>query len=481
MTRLFHRAARLVLALLFAVPLAAAAQNAPTFSSEQLDQMMAPIALYPDALLSQVLMASTYPADVAEAVKWAKANQSIKGDAAVKAVQDQPWDPSVQSLVAFPQVLAIMGEKPEWVQNVGDAFLAQPNAVMDSVQRLRQKAQAAGNLKTNEQVKVSTEATPPLTEPLPAGAPPPPPQVIVIQPANPQVIYVPTYNPTVVFGPWWYPAYPPVYIPPPPGWGFVAGAVSAGIAWGVAAGVSNALWGGMNWGRGDVNINVNRYNNINVNNRINSNNNNINWQHNANNRGGVPYRDQNSRNQYQRPIGNPDNRQDMRGRDAQRQQAEAALSNRVGADNMNRQALQNVDRSTLQNRGGGGQFGGGARDNAGGGAGAANRGMSYNQLQQDARGRTGNVDNAFRGAGDGAATRQQIDRGAQSRQAMQQRPQQANRPEQRPQPQMNRPAERPQPQMNRGGGGGGERPQMNRGGGGGGGGARPGGGGGRGR
>lgn len=470
MIRMLQRAARVVLALLFAVPLTAAAQNAPTFSTEQLDQMLAPIALYPDALLSQVLMASTYPADVADAVVWAKANQSIKGDAAVKAVQNEKWDPSVQSLVAFPQVLAIMGEKPSWVQNLGDAFLADPNAVMDSVQRLRQKAQAAGNLKSGEQISVTTEPAPPPAQPLAAGAPPPPAQVIVIQPANPQVVYVPSYNPTVVFGPWWYPSYPPVYIPPPPGWGFAAGVVTAGIAWGVAAGVSNALWGGMNWGRGDVNINVNRYNNINVNNRINSNNNNVNWQHNGDNRRGVPYRDNNSRNQYNRPIGNPDNRQDFRGRDAQRQQAESALSNRVGAENMNRQALQNVDRSTLQNRGGGGQYGGGARDNAAGNRGGGN-GMNFNQMQ-DQRARAGNTDNAFRGAGDGAQTRQQIDRGAQSRQAMQQHPQAQNRGGERPQAQqMNRERSQPQ-QMNRGGGG--ARPS-------GGGGARPSGGGGGGR
>jgi hypothetical protein len=470
MVPLAVRAFRLVLALLLTVPLTAGAQNAPTFSSEQLDQMMAPIALYPDALLSQVLMAATYPADVADAVTWAKAHQSIKGDEAVKAVQNEPWDPSVQSLVAFPQVLAIMGEKPEWVQNVGDAFLADPNAVMDSVQRLRQKAQAAGNLKSGEQITVSTEPAPPPAQPPAANAPPPPTQIITIVPANPQVIYVPTYNPTVVFGPWWYPSYPPVYIPPPPGWGFVAGAVTAGIAWGVAAGVSNALWGGMNWGRGDVNINVNRYNNINVNNRINSNNNNVNWRHNGDNRRGVPYRDANSRNQYNRPIGDANSRQDYRGRDAQRQQAESALSNRVGAQNMDRSALQNVDRSTLQNRGGGGQYGGGPRDNLGGSSQNGNR-ANFNQMQ-DQRARAGNADNAFRGAGDGAQTRQQIDRGAASRQAAQQRPQQQ---------QVNRGGERPQ-QMNRGGGG--ERPQANRGGGasrpaGGGGGGRPAGGGGR--
>ena len=439
---------------MLAVPLVAAAQDTQTFSPQQLDQMLAQIALYPDALLSQVLMASTYPSDVAEAVTWAKAHRDAQGDAAVKAVENQPWDPSVQSLVAFPQVLAIMGEKPEWVQDLGDAFLAQPNAVMDSVQRLRSKAQEAGNLKSGDQIKVSTEPAPPPTQPVAAGAPPPPAQIIVIQPANPQVIYVPSYNPTIVFGPWWYPSYPPFYIPPPPAWGFAAGVVTAGIAWGVAAGVNNALWGGMNWGRGDVNINVNRYNNINVNNRINSNNNNVNWNHNSANRNGVPYRDRNTRNQNQRPLPGADNRQDFRGRDAQRQQAESALSNRVGAQNMNRDALSNVDRNTLQNRGGAGQSGGGARE--------------FNQSQMQNRG--GNNDNALRGAGNGAQTRQQVDRGQASRASMNNRPQNTggggtNRP------QNAGGAAAARPQANRGGGGGATRPS-------GGGGARPSGGGG---
>jgi hypothetical protein len=419
--------------------------------------MVAPIALYPDALLSQVLMASTYPSDVAEAVTWAKANQSLKGDDAVKAVESQPWDPSVQSLVAFPQVLAIMGEKPDWVQNLGDAFLAQPNAVMDSVQRLRAKAQEAGNLKSTPQQTVATQPASPPTQPPPAGAPPPPAQIITIQPANPQVVYVPTYNPTVVYGSWPYPAYPPYYIPPPAGWGFVAGAVTAGIAWGVGIGVSNALWGGMNWSSGSVNINVNRYNNINVNNRINTTNNNVNWNHNTNNRHGVPYPPSTHR-LYQNKTPGADNRQDYRGRDAQRQQAEQALSGRVGADNMNRQSLANVNPNTLQNRGGGGPYGGGARD--------------FNQQQERAR-NAGNNDNAFRGADNAAQTRQQADRGAASRQAMDRRPENAgrpdaNRPQQRPE---GRAPERPQGQRPSGGRPEGGRPA---------GGGRPSGGGGRG-
>ena len=139
----------------------ARAADPPLFTAPELDQMLAPIALFPDALLSQVLMAATYPSDVALAVDWAFANRQLKGDAAVQAVQHKPWDPSVQSLVAFPQVLAMLGENPAWVQNLGDAFLEQPNDVMDSVQFLRAKAMEAGNLRSNAYQVITVEAAPP--------------------------------------------------------------------------------------------------------------------------------------------------------------------------------------------------------------------------------------------------------------------------------------------------------------------------------
>ncbi|CAG9170189.1 hypothetical protein LMG23992_01503 [Cupriavidus laharis] len=255
-----------------------------TLSPAQLDQLTAPIALYPDALLSQVLMAATYPADVAAAAQWSKANSSLSGDAASKAVSNEPWDPSVQSLVAFPSVMDMMGREPQWVQSVGDAFLAQPNDVMDSVQRLRRQAQQAGSLKTTEQQKVVTQTTGGTT-------------VVQIEPANPQVVYVPSYNPTVVYGAWPYPAYPPAYYPPPPGSVFATALVS-GIGFGLGVAAVNSLWGGFNWGSHDVNINVNRYNNINVNNRLDVNRSNVNWQHNPANRGNVPYNNANVRNRF---------------------------------------------------------------------------------------------------------------------------------------------------------------------------------------
>ena len=173
--------------------------------------MLAPIALFPDALLSQVLMASTYPADVKVAADWAFANRDLKGDDAVKAVQDKPWDPSVQSLVAFPQVLAMLQEKPDWVRDLGDAFLGQPDGVMDSVQFLRSKAKEAGNLNSNEQQIITIEAAPPAPQMIVVNAPPPPAQIITIAPAKPQAIFVPVFNPLFIFGPWWHPLFPPFF------------------------------------------------------------------------------------------------------------------------------------------------------------------------------------------------------------------------------------------------------------------------------
>lgn len=298
----------------------AAQPTAPqaVFKTEELDQMLAPIALYPDSLLAQVLMAATYPGNVADAVAWSKANPDAKGDDAVKQVADQPWDPSVQSLVAFPQVLATLGQDPAWVQRVGDAFLAQPNDVMDSVQRLRRKAQAAGNLESNEQQKVSVQQA----APAPASSTttvvqPAATQTIVIEPTNPQVVYVPSYNPTVVYGSWSYPSYPPPYYPPPPSYGYpIATGLATGLAFGVGVGIVNSLWGDCDWGRGDVDIDVNRYNNINVNRQINANQNR--FVHNPVNRQGVPYRDNINRQQNGLRLNGGAQRESLRGYDAQR-------------------------------------------------------------------------------------------------------------------------------------------------------------------
>jgi hypothetical protein len=235
------------------------------FTQEQLDQMLAPIALYPDPLLAQVLMASTYPGEVAEAVTWSKAHPDAKGDDAVKQVASQPWDPSVQALVAFPQVLATLGQDPVWVQRLGDAFLAQPDDLMNGVQRLRQQAKAAGNLQSNQYQNVTVQAAP-ASQPAASQSAPASNQTIIIQPADPQTVYVPSYNPTTTYGTWAYPASPPAYYPPPPAY-YPGQALVAGLAFGTGVAIVASLWGDCDWNNHDVDINVNRYNNINVNNR----------------------------------------------------------------------------------------------------------------------------------------------------------------------------------------------------------------------
>jgi len=367
-SRANQRATLIALAMLAGLPvmlqvavLAAHAQTAANVSKQQLDSLTAPIALYPDALLAQVLMASTFPQDVGAAAAWSKANSNIKGDDAVKAVAAEPWDPSVQSLVAFPQVLATMASKPDWVAQLGNAFLAQPNDVMDSVQRLRKQAQQAGNLKTSEQQKVIVEQS-----------------TIQIVPANPQVVYVPTYNPTVVYGAWPYPAYPPVYVPPPPGYA-VASGLAAGLAFGAGIAITSALWSDVNWNNHSVNINVNRYNNVNVNRRLDVNSNTTRWN-----------RDTTFNRNASANMGSAQ-RDAYRGRDmsASRAQAQQTLQNRTG-QNLGGSASERLQ--GIQH----------------GGANASNVRSSAQNV---------NRDNALRGAGNGAAAQQDMHRGQESRQA----------------------------------------------------------------
>ncbi|EGQ2076109.1 DUF3300 domain-containing protein [Escherichia coli] len=314
------------------------------FSTAQIDQWVAPVALYPDSLLSQVLMASTYPANVAQAVQWSHDNPLKQGDAAIQAVSDQPWDASVKSLVAFPQLMALMalmGENPQWVQNLGDAFLAQPQDVMDSVQRLRQLAQQTGSLKSSTEQKVITTtkkavpvkqtvtapvipsntvltASPVITEPATT--------VISIEPANPDVVYIPNYNPTVVYGNWANTAYPPVYLPPPAGEPFIDSFVR-GFGYSMGVATTYALFSSIDWDDDDhdhhhhddhdhhhhddddyhhhdgghrdgngwqhngdnINIDVNNFNRITGEHLTDKN---MAWRHNPNYRNGVPYHDQ---------------------------------------------------------------------------------------------------------------------------------------------------------------------------------------------
>jgi hypothetical protein len=285
--------------------------------SDQLDSLVAPIALYPDPLLAQVLAASTYPLEIIQLQQWLAENTGLKDKALADAVAKQPWDPSVQALAPMPDAVKRLANDIGWTTDLGNAFLAQQAEVMDAVQRMRQKAQSKGNLKTTEQQKVETRVVENK-------------QVIVIEPPSTQVVYVPSYDPVVVYGPPVYP-YPPIYYPP--AWYYPAGmAISFGV--GVMMG---AFWsGGWGWGCGwgghnniyiNNNNNFNRNSNINGGNRVNNdlpgrggNRGNVggvggvggaggvggvggnhasqlpaggrnNWQHNPQHRGGAPYKD----------------------------------------------------------------------------------------------------------------------------------------------------------------------------------------------
>jgi hypothetical protein len=262
-------------------------------TAAQLEQLVAPIALYPDALLSQVLMASTYPLEMVAAARWAHANPGVSGKALEDAMHKQSWDPSVKALTAVPQTLQMMNDKLDWTRDLGDAFLAQQADVLDAVQRLRQRADDAGNLKTTEQQRVVKTAAP-------AGGAPST-TVYTIESVNPDEYYVPIYDPGVVYGAWPYPAYAPFYWYPP---GWVGRGVLA-FATGVVVGA--AIWGGIDWWRRRVDINVNRYNSFNRTNIVNRN-----WTHNPAHRGAVPYRDRNVAQRFGRP-GHPAAREAYRG------------------------------------------------------------------------------------------------------------------------------------------------------------------------
>ncbi|QLQ26380.1 MAG: DUF3300 domain-containing protein [Dechloromonas sp.] len=323
-----------------APPAGAAAAPAP-FSAQELDALLAPIALYPDGLLSQVLMASTYPLEVVQAARWSKANPGLSGDDAVKKAGNESWDVSVMSLVAFPNVLEMMNKELEWTQKLGDAFLGQQKDVLAAVQRLRQLARNNGNLESNQQQVVRSEA-----------------QSIIIEPAQPQTIYVPAYNPTVVYGAWPYPAYPPYYYPGVAAW-YPGSALLTGLAWGVGFAAAGAIFGSCNWGRGDVNVNVNRATSINRNFNRTSIGAGGNWQHNAQHRGNAAYRDQASRERYGNKRAE-NARNEFRGRDG------------LGGDRGGRDGIGG-DRGSAGGRDGiGGDRGGaGGRDGIGGDRGGA--------------------------------------------------------------------------------------------------------------
>jgi hypothetical protein len=208
-------------------------------TQQQLQQLVAPIALYPDALLAQVLTASTYPLEVTMAARWSEKNSNLKGTALEEAMQKQPWDPSVKGLTSVPQVLAMMNEKLDWTNQLGEAFLAQPDDLQNAIQALRRQAETTGNLKSGKEQKVRRVAAPPSTGY--AG----PPEYVVIEPVEPDYIYVPVYDPVVVYGSgFWSPAYVPFFWYPP--WWTVGPA----FGFGAALFVGPALWYHYNWGHG---------------------------------------------------------------------------------------------------------------------------------------------------------------------------------------------------------------------------------------
>ena len=260
-------------------------EEAPKIPNDQLDSLVAPIALYPDAMLAQTLAASTYPLEVMQLDQWMDKNKNLKDKALADAVAKQPWDPSVQSMAAFPDVVQRMAENIQWMTDVGNAVLAQQKDVMDAVQRMRAKAQGTGNLKTGSEQKVETKTTQ-------SGQ-----QVIVVEQANPEAVYVPSYDPEVVYGaaPAEYPYYPYSYPGYQPGTALAWGsAIAVGGVW------ANNNWGNCDWDDGNVTINNNNNFNKNYNKNVNKTGTGQGngWQHNPQHRGNAPYANKQTANKY---------------------------------------------------------------------------------------------------------------------------------------------------------------------------------------
>jgi len=228
------------------VPASEAGTPQARLGEAELDQLLAPVALYPDQLLGQILMASTYPLEVVQANRWVRdpKNAALKGDALAAALEPIDWDPSVKSLVPFPQILAMMDQRLDWMQNLGDAFIARQDDVMESVQRLRRQAAAAGNLRSTPQQVVT-----------PVGPD------YVIQPANPTVVYVPVYDPAIVYGDWAYPLYPPFYFAPPPGF-YTGPVIVHGVGFSIGFTIVRVFWGwdDWDWRRHRLHVDHDRYN-----------------------------------------------------------------------------------------------------------------------------------------------------------------------------------------------------------------------------
>lgn len=308
----------------------AGSEQSSNLSNEELESLVAPVALYPDPLLAQVLVASTYPLDVVDAQQWLAKNSGLKGEELTAAAEKQDWDPSVQALVLIPDALKRLSENIKWTTNLGDAFLAQQSEVMDAVQRLRAKAKEAGKLESTEQQKVETTTVE--SE-----------QVIEIQPASTEVVYVPTYSPSVIWGPMYYP-YPPLYYPPYYGGAWLGFGVGIAIGIGISGG-----WGwGCGWHGGGNTININNNNNFvshyNRENNINRGGN-SNWQHNAQQRGGAPYKDRATANKY----GGGARGDSAQARQSQAQARQGQSFDRGGSSGFDRGGASSADRVGSRN------------------------------------------------------------------------------------------------------------------------------------
>jgi hypothetical protein len=408
--------------------------QATKIPSDQLDSLVAPIALYPDPLLAQVLTASTYPLEVIQLQQWLLKNPGIKDQALVDAVAKQSWDPTVQSLAGLPDVVKRLADDVQWTTDLGNAFLAQQSDVMDAVQRMRAKAQDKGTLKSTEQMKVATQVVESK-------------QVIVIEQADPQVIYVPSYDPVVVYGAPIYP-YPPIYYPPP---GYYAAGLFVSFGVGVMMG---AFWSG-GWccgaGWGGNNVYINHNNNFNRNTNIGGNRpsqlpnrggvgdrgglgdrggpgdrggfgdrgnrpstlpsggDRSNWSHNPRHRGGTPYRDRSTADRFGGTTRGDSlaNRQTSARQQLGRQSGNLA-SNRAGGSGIGNRTGggPNSIGGRDVSRGGGGNrdaFGGGSRGSQGYNGSSARASSNRGASSMGSRG--GGFSGGGRGGGGGGRRR----------------------------------------------------------------------------
>ena len=337
------RLSRLVMiALIGCVPLGAMAQQPataptqPVLKPAELDQLVAPIALHPDPLLSEILIASTYPLEIVQADRWSKSNKTLKGDALTAALAKQSWDDSVKSLIQVPSVLDVMSEQLDWTQKLGDAVLAQQTDVMDAIQRLRSRARG----QRQAQIHQGADGHGQYREP----------EAIRRDRAGLTQLYVPYYEPAVVYGDWPYPDYAPYYFPPP--YGYVAGAALAtGVAFAAAVAVRHAFWGNCDWGRGNINVVTNRTANV-------ANISRGKWEHNADHRHGVRYNNADVRQKFAKTDiqAGKAARQDFRGKDGQkvlepdRDRPGAGDRDRPGAGDRDRPGAGDRDRPGERSR-----------------------------------------------------------------------------------------------------------------------------------